>query len=274
MAKILKYSYLFLFLILCTTLYAQKKKSVVFEIVTPYGVMKGMLYDETPKHKENFIKLVNEGFYDSLLFHRVINEFMIQGGDPDSKKARAGAVLGNGGPGYTIPAEFVEGIYHKRGALAAARLGDAQNPTKASSGSQFYVVQGIVLDEDKIEITEQKTRQALQQQNFDKLYRNPDYQLLTRSYINASRRRDTVKLDSLNLILDPLIEPDSSDYMMSAKQKEIYTTLGGTPFLDGSYTVFGEIYEGLEVMDSIAVQPVDRRARPKEDIPFIIRMVD
>ena len=119
----------------------------VVTIKTDMGEMKAILYDETPKHKENFLKLAKEGFYDSLLFHRVINSFMIQGGDPESKGADLGQRLGSGGPGYTVPAEFVDGLFHKKGALSAARQGDQVNPERASSGSQFYIVQGQVTPE-------------------------------------------------------------------------------------------------------------------------------
>lgn len=274
MAKILKYSYLLLFLLSNLILDAQDSNQVVFELITPYGVMKGRLYNETPKHKENFIKLANEGYYDSLLFHRVINNFMIQGGDPDSKKARPGAVLGNGGPGYKVPAEFVEGIYHKKGALAAARLPDNQNPQKASSGSQFYIVEGEVLDMEKIELFQQKKKQMLQQQKFGELAKDPNYSGMARDCMIASRKRDTATFDSLMVILNPLIEPDSAEYMFSEEAKQLYKTVGGTPHLDGGYTVFGEIFEGMNVVDSISLQQVDRRARPLVDIPFRVRIIE
>lgn len=181
-------------------------------ISTDMGDMKAYLYNRTPKHRDNFIKLANEGFYNDLLFHRVINGFMIQGGDPNSKGAKASQRLGNGGPGYTIPAEFVPELYHKKGALSAARQGDNVNPQKASSGSQFYVVQG-------------KKMQASQ------LARVPEF-----------RRED-------------------------------YQTVGGTPFLDDNYTVFGQVYEGLDVIDKIAATPTLPGDRPKEDVKMQVSVI-
>lgn len=202
-----------------------KEEMVV--ITTKYGDMTVRLYPETPLHKANFLKLVNESFYDSTLFHRVIKGFMIQGGDPNSKSAAPGAPLGTGGPGYTIPAEFNAQFIHKKGALSAARQGDAVNPNKESSGSQFYVVQGKpVATADLERMVSQKNR-------------------------------------------------NSSDVssVYSPAQIETYNTLGGTPHLDGDYTVFGEVVEGLEVIDAIANQPVDGRSRPLEDIVMSMKIV-
>ena len=138
----------FLGLILCLSVFSQERTNAI--IATSFGDMVVELYNETPKHRDNFIRLVNEGFYNGTLFHRIIPSFMIQGGDPDSKGADPNIQLGNGGPGYTIPAEIVDELYHKKGVLAAARLGDAVNPKKESSGSQFYLVQGQVFSEEKL----------------------------------------------------------------------------------------------------------------------------
>ena len=146
------------------------EKGTVVIISTPMGDMKARLYDETPQHRDNFLKLAGEGFYDGVLFHRVIRDFMIQTGDPDSKTAVQGARLGNGGPGYTIPAEFVPGLFHKKGALAAARLGDQMNPEKASSGSQFYIVEGKVWRNGELDTLENRmnatTRQTIMRSVF------------------------------------------------------------------------------------------------------------
>lgn len=199
--------------------YDAKKEEMVV-ITTKYGDMIVRLYPETPLHKANFLKLVEESFYDSTLFHRVISGFMIQGGDPSSKNAKPGASLGTGGPGYTIPAEFDSNFIHKKGALSAARQGDGINPNKESSGSQFYVVQGRPVAAEQL-----KSMQA--QKNLD---------------------------------------------VYSPEQIEIYSTLGGTPHLDGDYTVFGEVIEGLDVIDSIAIQPVDARSRPLEDIGMSMKI--
>ena len=202
------------------------KKEEMVVISTIYGDMTVRLYPETPLHKANFLKLVNESFYDSLLFHRVIQGFMIQGGDSDSKGAAPGAALGRGGPGYTIPAEIDPQFIHKKGALCAARQGDQVNPKKESSGSQFYVVQGKPVPEAE-----------------------------------------------LNRIIDKKRRNNSSESeIYTPEQITTYTTLGGTPHLDGDYTVFGEVIEGLDVIDSIAKQAVDRRSRPVEDIIMTMKI--
>lgn len=202
------------------------KKVETVVISTKYGDMTLWLYDDTPIHKQNFMKLVNESFYDSLLFHRVISGFMIQGGDPDSRDAKPRAMLGRGGPGYTIPAEILPNHTHKKGALAAARQGDAVNPNKESSGSQFYIVQG----------------RPITPENLDKM--------------ESTRKRK------------------ESNFMgYSDEQKEAYTTLGGTPHLDGGYTVFGEVIDGLDIIDSIAKQPINSANRPKEDIVMSMKVV-
>jgi peptidyl-prolyl cis-trans isomerase B (cyclophilin B) len=190
-------------------------------ISTEFGDMKVKLYDETPLHQENFIKLAKDGFYNGTIFHRVIREFMVQGGDPESKNAQAGAPLGSGGPGYTIPAELKAEFFHKKGALAAARLGDQMNPGKASSGSQFYIVQGKTYTNEQLTMFEGRL-----------------------------------------------------GFKFSAEQRTAYTTVGGTPFLDRQYTVFGEIVEGLDVIDKIAGVPCDGRDRPNKDIKMTVKLVE
>lgn len=191
------------------------------EIETPFGTMTAVLYDQTPHHRDNFLKLAGQGFYDSLLFHRVINGFMIQGGDPTSKGASAGVPLGSGGPGYTIPAEFNSSLAHTKGALAAARMSDAVNPDKRSSGSQFYIVQGRPVDPRSLHRTE-----AAKGFNYPK---------------------DIV---------------------------EKYERLGGTPFLDMDYTVFGEVIKGLDIIDKIAAVKTLPGDRPEQDVWMKIRVVN
>ncbi|RMG81730.1 MAG: peptidylprolyl isomerase, partial [Bacteroidetes bacterium] len=186
----------------------QKDPHTYLEIETSHGTFKVMLYNSTPKHKENFIKLANEGFYEGTLFHRVMKNFMIQGGDPDSKTAVPGQRLGMGGPGYKIDAEI--GAPHLRGALAAARDG---NPDMKSSGSQFYVVQGKKWSDQQLDQVEKQKG----------LKYNPE-------------------------------------------QRKLYKEIGGAPFLDGEYTVFGEVVEGMEVVDKIAEEPVDQFNRPLKDV--------
>lgn len=200
----------------------KKGEKVYFvKIETSYGDIVVKLYNETPKHRDNFLKLVKEGTYDGLLFHRVINQFMIQGGDPNSRDAKPGQMLGDGELGYTIPAEFVPGLYHKKGALAAARQGDQVNPQKASSSCQFYIVQGNTWTADRLKMIE-----------------------------------------------------DRYGKKFTPEQAEVYATLGGTPFLDGDYTVFGEVVEGIEVVDKIASVACGPMDRPVEDVKMKMTVIE
>ena len=191
-------------------------------IDTDKGPITVKLYNKTPEHRDNFIKLIKQRYFDNQLFHRVIKNFMIQGGDPHSVNAARGQRLGSAGPGYTLPAEFHPGLYHKKGALAAARRSDEVNPEKRSSGSQFYIVQGRTFTVEELEIMEQKG----------------------------------------------LHEP------FTPSQIEIYTTLGGAPHLDGDYTVFGEVIDGLDVVDRIASVDTDDYDRPLQDIKYSIRLLE
>lgn len=213
----MKKQLLLLVLLLSFGTAAAKNRKV--KIITPYGTMIIRLYDQTPKHRDNFVKLVKAHFYDSTLFHRVINTFMIQGGDPDSKHAQPGAVLGNGDTNYTIPAEFQLDLFHAKGALAAAR---DDNPAKASSGCQFYIVQGKKWTDEQLDNLE-KTR-----------------------------------LGGRKIPVD---------------QREYYKRYGGTPQLDQSYTVFGQVVKGLDVIDKIATQQKDANDRPLTNVPMKIRIV-
>jgi cyclophilin family peptidyl-prolyl cis-trans isomerase len=229
--NMIKKSILFaLLLAACTTTFAQKKASKksaapidssklerMVLITTDLGNMKVKLYNATPQHRDNFIKLVQQGFYDSLLFHRVIKTFMIQGGDPLSKNAAPGTALGMGDIGYTIPAEFVDTIFHKKGSLCAARN---ENPEKRSSGCQFYIVQGQVLTDEQMNMFEQQRGLKL-----------------------------------------------------SPKQREIMKTIGGTPWLDGAYTVYGEVTEGLDVIDKIAAVQTAPGDRPLQDIRMKMKVI-
>lgn len=242
---------------------AQKKDHLV-TIKTKYGDMVAVLYDETPKHKENFLKLAREHFYDSLLFHRVIPGFMIQGGDPDSKKAEANKRLGNGGPGYTIPAEFNPKLFHEKGALSAARLSDAMNSDRASSGSQFYIVHGTKHTESQIKVDQQKYGMALQQ-----FFRKPENKQYYDSINTFFQTRDEKGYQAYLTNLKPVVESQlgiSVEKEISPEIVEAYTTVGGTPQLDGQYTVFGKVIKGLEVIDKIAALPKDPNDRPLEDV--------
>ena len=208
-------------LLLCLTLSAKKDKQTRVELFTSKGTIVLKLYNETPIHRDNFIKLVKEGYFNDLLFHRVIEDFMIQGGDPDSRNAASGKLLGEGDPGYTLPAEIkFPQIYHKRGVLAAAREGDQTNPERRSSGSQFYIVWGKTFSREEIE------------------------------KIATHVERTT-------------------GYKMPDELKTYYMHYGGTPHLDGAYTVFGEVVKGIEVVNAIQQVATDRNDRPIEDIKIL-----
>jgi len=198
--------------------FSQERQKV--EIETIYGNMLIELYNETPIHRDNFIKLANSGFYDGTLFHRVIPAFMIQGGDPVSKKDNPQEQIGNGGPGYTLPSEFDEKLIHKKGALAAARMPDAVNPKKESSGSQFYIVEGQVYDASKLELME---------------------------------KRMGIKMNEI--------------------QKKMYSTIGGTPHLDGNYTVFGEVIRGLDIISKVSNVNRNKNNLPLEKVVMKVRVV-
>ena len=189
-------------------------------IETDFGNITVRLYNETPRHRDNFLKLVKEGFYDGLLFHRVIKNFMIQGGDPKSKDAQPGQMLGDGGLPYTVPAEFVPTLFHKKGALAAARQGDNVNPNKESSSCQFYIVQGNVWNANQLKMMEYQMQKHFSQAQID-----------------------------------------------------AYTTVGGTPHLDGDYTVFGEVVEGLDVVDIIAAVQCGQFDRPVKDVKMKMKVI-
>jgi peptidyl-prolyl cis-trans isomerase B (cyclophilin B) len=242
---------------------------------TPYGEMIAVLYNETPRHKANFIKLAKEGFYDSLLFHRVIQGFMIQGGDPDSRKAQPGQPLGTGGPGYTVEAEFNPDLFHRRGALAAARLGNNQNPSKASSGSQFYIVQGSIIGEEDIEnlkINHEKLNEGFQMISGD-----PQNKPLMDSLMFIYSSGDMAAYQKKVISMIPRIEKQTGLKLtkdISPEKIEAYTTVGGAPHLDGDYTVFGIVISGLQVIDNIAAVSVDGNNRPLQDVRMTVTVED
>ena len=233
------------------------------KITTSLGNITVRLYDETPLHRDNFLKLAKEGFYNGTLFHRVIKDFMIQGGDPDSKGAPAGKALGMGGPDYTIEAEIKPGLIHKRGALAAARQGDEVNPERRSSGSQFYIVWGQQYKEGQMgQLAKQMKMQALNTV-FNRLATERKAQIM-----ELRRNRDRAGLQELQDELEALAnaEVESQQLGLSELQRQTYTTLGGTPHLDGQYTVFGEVVEGLDVVERIQHAATGRNDRPVEDV--------
>jgi cyclophilin family peptidyl-prolyl cis-trans isomerase len=202
-----------------TSLHKAKSQTPAYTVLieTSKGKIKCILYEQTPMHTDNFIKLVNDGTYNGLLFHRVIKDFMIQSGDPNSKNTSYGGVAGSGAPEYRIPAEFHPDLYHKKGALAAARQGDKTNPNRESDGSQFYIVQGKVFSDDQLD----------------------------------------------------QMENSGSHIRFTAEQRMVYKAIGGTPHLDYAYTVFGEVTEGMEVIDAIAAEPTNDMDRPLSDVKII-----
>lgn len=230
--------------------------------------MVAILYDETPKHKQNFIKLAQEHFYDSILFHRIIEGFMIQGGDPDSKNATKGQTLGRGGPGYTVDAEILPKYFHEKGALSAARTGNEMNPSKASSGSQFYVVQGKKVSENEIRIDPTKFNQSLQQ-----FFQNPANRATYDSIGKLYQAGDMAAAEKFIMSLKPRVEKETGvkvERDVSPEKIQAYTTVGGAPQLDGEYTVFGKVIKGLEVIDKIAALPKDHSDRPLDDVKMTV----
>lgn len=235
---------------------------------TTEGPIEILLYDDTPLHRDNFVKLVRQGYYDGILFHRVIDQFMVQTGDPDSKNAPKGKMLGTGDPGYEIDAEIVyPRHFHKRGALAAARTGDQVNPQRRSSGSQFYIVTGKAYTEAQLQSMARQRTMQHQQEIFDSLVTQ------NRDTIMALRRaRDTAALQQLQEQLQAqTIEASKADGFVpfTPEQTQAYTTQGGTPHLDGAYTVFGEIISGMETVDKISQAETDHNDRPVNDIRIL-----
>ncbi len=245
---------------------APQEQGKVVDIATTLGDIRVKLYDDTPLHRDNFLKLAREGFYDGVLFHRVINDFMVQTGDPNSKDSTA-TNLGSGDPGYTIPAEIVyPKHYHKYGALAAARTGDQVNPERRSSGSQFYIVTGKKVSPAQMQQMEGRTVQSARQKYFN------DLCLQNKATIDSLRKsgmRD--ELETLRQDLIRQTEENVKPEPLPEEMKQDYTTIGGTPHLDGQYTVFGEVLEGMDVVEKIQKSATGRNDRPLEDIR-IIRM--
>ena len=237
------------------------------ELKTSLGDIVVALYNETPKHRDNFVKLVKEGYYDGVLFHRVIKDFMVQTGDGNSKAATAGQMLGDGDPGYTIPAEFVYPKYfHKKGALAAARTGDQVNPERASSGSQFYIVTGKLYSSQELEMMKQRLGDQKKQGLWQQLVMQHRDEIM-----QMQNKQDN---DGLQKLQDQLIAQLEAEYAkdpfrFTDQQIEAYTTVGGTPHLDGQYTVFGEVLKGMDVVDAIQNVKTGANDRPVDDVKII-----
>jgi cyclophilin family peptidyl-prolyl cis-trans isomerase len=246
-----------------------KSKEDIISIHTPYGVIEVKLYEKTPRHHDNFLKLVESGYYDSTLFHRVIAGFMIQAGDPDSKHAKEGQLLGERDTNYTIPAEFVEEYLNKRGALAAARESDDKNPEKASSACQFYIVQGRKFTDAGLDSAERKRERYTKSFILIDILKKKNDTVELKRFQKLMEQRD---VPNIYLMLDKYREPVNSSYAktqpwkLTPKQREVYKTIGGAPHLDGAYTVFGEVISGMDIVDKTASLPCDTNDRPLKDI--------
>ena len=250
-----------------TNHHMENEKRTLVKLETTMGNITVALYNETPKHRDNFIKLVKEGVYDSTLFHRVIKQFMIQAGDPDSKNASDTAMLGSGDVGYTIPAEFNPKFFHKKGVLAAARQGDDVNPEKASSGCQFYIVTGRKFTEPQLLGMENKINEQREEALFDSLARQHMKEIykMRKAGDNAGllELQDTLEAQARELA------DKEEKFRFTPEQIRAYSTIGGAPHLDGSYTVFGEVTEGMEVVDNIEIAKTNRADRPVENIRIL-----
>ena len=273
-----RYYFLILFILIASVVTCsngnQEETETLVKINTDYGDIIVKLYNETPLHKENFIKLVEEGTLNDLLFHRVIQNFMIQGGDPLSKGAEPGKRLGGGSIGYTIPAEFLpEKYFHKRGALAAARTGGAANPEKRSSGSQFYIVQGEVFTAGKLDTLELVRNSQIKNAMFREYFENArdEFQVYRD---NHDEDGFNIRITEMRAEIDSVFEYSDQKLTFSDEQRDIYTTIGGYPSLDGEYTIFGEVVEGMEVIDKIAEVETDQFDRPLVDIKMQVEIVN
>ena len=267
-----------LLIFLITLLFSCGKKSDLNEsivvIETDLGDIKIKLYDETPKHRDNFIKLAEEKFYDGMLFHRVIKNMIVQGGDPISKTADKFRPIGGGGPGYKLPAEIVyPKYYHKRGAVAAARQADRFNPDKESSGSQFYIVQGTILDTADLERIAVLKNDLARSKIFHRVV--PEFKD-SMDFLMYSGMPEKLKelQDTIMAMVDREFLNTHKIFTFNEAQIKDYTSIGGAPALDGDYTVFGEVIEGMNVVDSIANIPTSGLDRPITDIKFKVKIIN
>lgn len=243
-----------------------KKDPNIVSIKTNYGTIRVRLYDETPRHRDNFLKLAEEGYYEGILFHRVISDFVIQAGDPDSRNARQGLILGANEIGYRLDAEILPQYFHRKGVLAAAREGDNVNPDRQSSGSHFYIVQGKVFRPSELDSAVEQINVKRYQALFGQLQEKRQAEI--RAYELAKEYKE---LERINEELSGEVRRlfDKEKLVLTEEQKKAYTTVGGIPHLDGAYTVFGEVVEGLEIVDKIAALKTDGNNRPLKDVVIL-----
>jgi len=264
---------LFFVCFMAGNLFAGHKKDPIILISTTYGDIRVKLFHQTPLHTKNFVKLAKKGYFNETLFHRVIKNFMIQGGDPDSKTAKSGQLLGDGGPKYTIPFEYNPLLFHKKGMLAAAREGDDVNPLRASSASQFYIVVGKVYDDAGLEKIEKRIN-TMQKTNLMWNYIASNAVLKER--LAGYKKNDTIaynrQIKQLSLLADSLYK-EKKQYVIPEAEREVYKTIGGTPHLDASYSIFGEVVEGMDVVEKISLTATDKNDRPLENIVMKVRVL-
>ena len=256
---------IFSFSVSCFSSFNKSKDKIII-IETNFGSIKVRLYNETPLHRDNFIKLVKDGYYNGQLFHRVINNFMIQAGDPATRTNSTAEEKKNNGPGYTIPAEFNPLLFHKKGVIAAAREGDNVNPEKRSSGSQFYIVQGKIFSDAEFDQIEKRINDQNKQALFFK-YINEEKE-------KAMANEEIIDYAKIQQKATLLLQEDIKNlpvFSIPTEQRAVYKSLGGTPHLDGSYTVFGEVIEGIEIIDKIAGVKTSDSDKPLTDV-YIIKM--
>lgn len=249
-----------LILISCSAPGGNENTSVLMK--TTLGDIKLKLYDETPIHRDNFIKLVESGFYDGISFHRVIENFMIQAGDPATRDIKEG--LHDSLSTYTIPAEFRPELFHRKGVLAAAREGNEVNPEMRSSGTQFYIVQGTKLTDSEIDEMEQRMNSNLKQAVFNKFLKQvTDSSMSSEKPLTSGEIQEIASMKMFDYL------NSNKDFKVPADHRDVYRTTGGVPRLDGTYTVFGEVTEGLDVVDKIAAVETSSSDKPLTDVKII-----
>lgn len=239
-------------------------KPVFVWIETTKGNVTVQLYDDTPLHKENFIRLCRSNYYDGVIFHRIIKEFVVQGGDPDSRERKPGVLYGENGGGYTVPAEILEKYFNKRGALIDAKETDDVNPLRESAGTQFCFVQGKVWDDAGLDSMEQRINQI--RENW--LFHTFRSRLQEQQPELSKPENDGILQEEANRLLQDTLAV-LPRVLIPEEHREVYKTIGGTPHLDGSVTIFGEVTDGFDIVEQMSVVPTDENDRPLEDVVIL-----